>query len=55
MIQMLVIATRNKNKLAEFKVILKDLAMEIRSLDDFGPIPEVVEDAIKKRTIQHGF
>jgi len=44
MIQMLVIATRNKNKLAEFKVILKDLAMEIRSLDDFGPIPEAVED-----------
>jgi len=44
MIQMLVIATRNKNKLAEFKVILKDLALEIRSLDDFGPIPEAVED-----------
>jgi XTP/dITP diphosphohydrolase len=44
MIQMLVIATRNKNKLAEFKVILRALAIEIRSLDDFGPIPEAIED-----------
>ncbi len=41
---MLVIATRNKNKLREFQEILKDLGIEILSLDDFGPIPHVVED-----------
>jgi XTP/dITP diphosphohydrolase len=44
MLSILVIATRNKNKLREFKEILKDLEIEIRSLDDFGPIPEAVED-----------
>lgn len=44
MIQMLVIATQNKNKLAEFKEILKDVAIEVKSLADFGPIPEPVED-----------
>ncbi len=41
---MLVIATNNKNKLKEFKEILKNLKIEIKSLDDFGPIPEAVED-----------
>jgi XTP/dITP diphosphohydrolase len=44
MLQILVIATRNKNKLKEFKEILKDLNIEIRSLDDFGPTPEAIED-----------
>ena len=44
MIQMLVIATQNKNKLAEFREILKDVAIEIKSLADFGPIPEPIED-----------
>lgn len=44
MLSILVIATRNKNKLREFKEILKDLQIEILSLDDFGPIPEVIED-----------
>lgn len=44
MLQMLVIATRNKNKLREFRRILKDMAVEIASLDDFPPIPEAVED-----------
>lgn len=46
MLSMLVIATRNKNKLREFREILKDLQIEIRSLDDFGPIPEAVEDGL---------
>lgn len=41
---MLVIATTNQNKLKEFKEILKDLDIEICSLADFGPIPEVIED-----------
>lgn len=44
MLTMLVIATTNQNKLKEFKEILKDLDIEVRSLADFGPIPEVIED-----------
>jgi XTP/dITP diphosphohydrolase len=44
MLSILVIATRNKNKLREFREILKDLQIEVRSLDDFGPTPEAVED-----------
>ncbi len=44
MLSILVIATRNKNKLREFREILKDLQIEIRSLDDFGPTPEAIED-----------
>ncbi len=44
MLSMLVIATTNQNKLKEFKEILKDLDIEVRSLADFGPIPEIIED-----------
>ena len=44
MLTMLVIATTNQNKLKEFKEIFKDLDIEVRSLADFGPIPEIVED-----------
>lgn len=44
MLSILVIATRNKNKLREFREILKDLQIEVRSLDDFGPTPEAIED-----------
>ena len=44
MIPFLVLATSNKNKIREFKEILKDFPIEIKSLADFGPIPEVVED-----------
>ncbi len=44
MLSILVVATRNKNKLREFREILKDQDIEIRSLDDFGPTPEAVED-----------
>ncbi|GBC63091.1 XTP/dITP diphosphatase [Desulfonema ishimotonii] len=40
----LVIATRNKGKTLEIRSLLKDFPVEIRNLDDFGPIPEVVED-----------
>lgn len=41
---MLVVATKNKNKLIEFKEILKNSTIEVKSLADFGPIPEVIED-----------
>ncbi len=44
MFTMLVIATRNRNKLREFQEILCGLDIEIVSLDQFGPIPPVIED-----------
>ena len=40
----IVLATRNQGKLKEFQEILKNFPVEIKSLQDFGPIPEVVED-----------
>ncbi|MCP3950884.1 MAG: XTP/dITP diphosphatase [Desulfobacterales bacterium] len=40
----LVIATRNQGKLKEISDLLKAFPVDIKSLDDFGPIPEVVED-----------
>jgi XTP/dITP diphosphohydrolase len=40
----LVIATRNPNKKAEIKDLLADYRVQIKSLDDFGPIPAVEED-----------
>lgn len=40
----IVLATRNKGKVAEFQEIMQDFAVDLRSLDDFGPIPEAVED-----------
>ena len=40
----LVIATRNKGKKFEIKELLKDFPLDIKSLDDFGPIPHVEED-----------
>lgn len=40
----LVLATRNKGKIAEFKTLLSGFPLHIKSLNDFGPIPEVLED-----------
>jgi XTP/dITP diphosphohydrolase len=40
----LVLATRNEGKIAEFKHLVADFDIEIRSLKDFGPIPPVIED-----------
>jgi XTP/dITP diphosphohydrolase len=40
----LVIATRNKGKKAEINELLKDFPVNIKSLDDFGPIPHLEED-----------
>jgi len=42
----LVLATRNKGKITEFKRLLADFDIEIKSLDDFGPIPPVIEDGM---------
>ena len=40
----LVIATRNKGKTLEIKELLKGFPVEIKNLDDFGPIPHLEED-----------
>lgn len=42
--QILVLATRNKGKTLEMKELLQDFPVEIKNLDDFGPIPPVKED-----------
>ncbi len=40
----LVIATRNSGKTKEIRDLLKGFPLTIKNLDDFGPIPEVIED-----------
>lgn len=40
----IVLATRNRGKIRELKRFLADFPVEIKSLEDFGPIPPVVED-----------
>jgi XTP/dITP diphosphohydrolase len=40
----LVLATHNKGKTAEIRELLKNHPIQIRNLDDFGPIPPIVED-----------
>jgi XTP/dITP diphosphohydrolase len=40
----LVIATRNKGKTLEIKDLLKDFPVDIKNLNDFGPIPHIEED-----------
>jgi XTP/dITP diphosphohydrolase len=40
----IVLATRNMGKIREFNELLKEFNVEFRSLNDFGPIPEVEED-----------
>jgi XTP/dITP diphosphohydrolase len=58
----LVIATRNKDKLSEIKELLKELPVEVFSLDSFEGVPDVIEDgktlednAIKKAVQVSGF
>lgn len=41
---MIVLATRNRGKSIEFRNYLKDFPIDIKDLNDFGPIPEAVED-----------
>jgi XTP/dITP diphosphohydrolase len=40
----IVLATRNKGKIREFESLLAEFPVTIKSLEDFGPIPPVVED-----------
>ncbi len=41
---LIVLATSNKNKLREIKELLQGFPVTIKSLDDFGPMPEAIED-----------
>ncbi len=43
---MIVLATRNAGKTKEIQEILKDFPVEIKNLDDFGPIPSIEEDGM---------
>lgn len=40
----LVLATRNQGKITEVRNLLRDFDVDIKALDDFGPIPECEED-----------
>ncbi|MBL0732492.1 MAG: XTP/dITP diphosphatase [Desulfosarcina sp.] len=40
----IVIASRNKGKILEISDLLKEFPVILKTLDDFGPIPEVEED-----------
>ncbi|MBI9087762.1 MAG: XTP/dITP diphosphatase [Desulfobacterium sp.] len=40
----IVLATRNQGKTREIQALLKGFPVEIKNLEDFGPIPEVEED-----------
>lgn len=42
--QIIVLATTNKGKTREIRKLLEGSNIEIKNLDDFGPIPEVIED-----------
>ncbi len=44
MVNIIVLATNNQNKVREFKELLKDFPVEIKCLKDYGPLPGVVED-----------
>ena len=44
MLKVIVLATKNAGKAKEFQQLLKDFPVELKNLNDFGPIPEVVED-----------
>lgn len=44
MVKTIVLATRNQGKVREFRELLKGFPVEIKSLADFGPLPEPVED-----------
>ncbi len=40
----LVLATKNNGKISEFRDLFRKSGIEIKTLDDFGPIPPVIED-----------
>ena len=40
----MVLATRNRGKILEFKELLSGFEIEVKSLNDFGPLPPIEED-----------
>jgi len=44
MLSVIVLATKNEGKVKELRQLLKGFPVEIKNLNDFGPIPEVEED-----------
>ena len=40
----IILATKNRGKIREFKELLSGFDAEIKSLLDFGPIPDIIED-----------
>lgn len=42
--RILVLATRNRGKILEFRSLLQGFEVEIKGLEEFGPIPDPVED-----------
>jgi XTP/dITP diphosphohydrolase len=44
MVHTIVLATRNAGKVKEFQQLLQEFPVQIKNLNDFGPIPEVEED-----------
>lgn len=44
MFNLVVLATSNQNKVREFKQLIADFPVTVKSLTDFGPLPGVVED-----------
>lgn len=42
----LVIATRNRGKLDEIGDLLSGFPVDLRDLDDFGPVPPIIEDGV---------
>ncbi len=42
--KIIVLATNNKNKVEEFQELLKDSPVQIKCLQDYGPLPEAIED-----------
>lgn len=44
MFNLLVLATTNQNKVREFRQFVADFPIQVKSLADFGPLPEVIED-----------
>lgn len=41
---LIVLATSNQNKIREIRDLLKDFPVQIKSVADFGPMPEPIED-----------
>ena len=41
-----VLATKNRGKISEFQELFRNSGIEIKTLDDFGPIPPVIEDGV---------